>query len=107
LSQNDKGMLVYFNYDFAGASVYNNVFYIGEHVSPIIIREKSNTSHTYEFYNNIIYNKSKGATYRFALPNSKGIQKRTYSNNLFYGIHPKGEPDDPAKLTGDPLFVNP
>src|SRR5690606_15432673 len=107
LSENDKGTLVYFNYAFSGASVYNNTFYIGEHVSPIIIREKSSTDHTYEFFNNIIFNKSKTASYRFALPGYKGIQDGTYSNNLFYGFHPKGEPEDPAKLTSDPLFVDP
>lgn len=107
LSQNDKGALVYFNYAFTGASVYNNVFFIGEHVSPVIIRERSNTDHTYSFHNNIIYNMSEGATYRFALPGYKGVQNRTYSNNIFYGVHPKGEPDDPEKITADPQFVNP
>ncbi len=107
LSQNDRGILVYFNYAFTEASVYNNVFYIEDHVSPIIIRERSNTDHTYKFHNNIIYNKSKNATYRFASPEGKGIQNRAYSNNLFFGIHPKDEPDDPNKLINDPLFVNP
>lgn len=107
LSQNDKGALVYFNYAFSGASVYNNVFFIGEHVSPVIIRERSNTDHTYSFHNNIIYNRSEGATYRFALPGYKGVQNRTFGNNVFYGNHPKGEPDDPAKITEDPLFVSP
>lgn len=107
LSQNDKGILVYFNYAFSEATVYNNVFYIGEHVSPIIIRERSNTDHTYSFYNNIIYNKSRNASYRFALPGYKAVQNRTYAHNIFYGNHPKGEPDDPAKITEDPLFVDP
>jgi len=107
LSQNDKGSLVYFNYAFAGASVYNNVFYIGEHTAPVIVREKTTNNHTYGFYNNIIYNKSKDATYEFARPGSKGVQNRTFGNNLFYGIHPQGEPNDPAKITADPLFVNP
>ena len=106
LSQNDKGSLVYFNYAFSGASVYNNVFYIGENLAPVIIREKSNNDHTYEFYNNIIYNKSKNATYGLAKA-GKGLQTRTYSNNLFYGFHLAGEPDDPSKITKDPLFINP
>lgn len=106
LSQNDKGALVYFNYAFSGAEVYNNVFYIGAHVSPVIIREKANNSHTYGFYNNIIYNKSEQATYGLA-SSGKGIQNRTISNNLFYGFHPDGEPEDKAKLIIDPLFVNP
>lgn len=45
--------------------------------------------------------------YRFASPEGKGIQNRAYSNNLFFGIHPKDEPYDPNKLISDPLFVNP
>lgn len=106
VSENDKGSLVYFNYDFAGASVYNNVFYIGEHVAPVIIREKNYTDHTYEFYNNIIYNKSPKAVYELAT-SGKGVQNRTYKNNIFYGFHPKGEPEDPSKITDDPLFIHP
>ncbi|HEY0670430.1 MAG TPA: hypothetical protein VGD22_19765 [Sphingobacteriaceae bacterium] len=106
VSENDKGSLVYFNYAFSGASVYNNVFYIGENVSPVIIREKPGNDHTYGFFNNIIYNKSSNASYDLAL-SGKGIQNRNYSHNLFYGNHPKGEPADTAKLMADPLFVNP
>lgn len=106
VSENDKGSLVYFNYDFAGVSVYNNVFYIGEHVAPVIIREKNYTDHTYEFYNNIIYNKSPDAVYNLAT-SGNGVQNRTYSNNIFYGFHPEGEPDDPKKIIDDPLFIAP
>src|SRR5690606_22942033 len=32
---------------------------------------------------------------------------RHFSNNLFFGEHPEGEPFDPLKITADPLFANP
>ena len=106
ISQNDRGGIVYFNYASAGNEIYNNVFYIKAGISPTIIKENSGNQHTYRFYNNIIYNLSNissGASYSFG---SSG-QTRDIKNNIFYGIHPTGEPQDPAKLTSDPKFVNP
>lgn len=106
ISQNDKGDLIFFNYPSAGNEIYNNVFYIGAGLSPNIIHESSK-QHTYNFFNNIIYNQSPTADYSF-----KDIgQNRTISNNVFYGYHPTGsltgEPSDPFKITADPLFVSP
>ena len=106
ISQNDKGRLMYFNYDFTSSAVYNNVFYVGENVSPTIISENKNNDHNYQFYNNIIYNNSTTAKYTLATSGS-GIQTRDYSHNIFYGQHPTGEPTDPFKITTDPLFINP
>ena len=106
ISQNDKGDLVYFNYSSAGNEIYNNVFYIKSGISPNIIHENSSNNHTYNFFNNIIYNLSNvssGASYAFATSG----QTRNFKNNTFYGAHPSGEPQDPAKLTTNPLFVNP
>jgi hypothetical protein len=106
ISQNDKGDLIFFNYPSAGNEIYNNVFYIGSGLSPNIIHESSK-KHTYNFFNNIIYNNSSTADYSF-----KDVdQYRTISNNVFYGMHPTGtltgEPADPNKITIDPLFVSP
>ena len=106
ISQNDRGGIVYFNYASAGNEIYNNVFYIKSGISPTIVKENSGNQHTYNFYNNIIYNLSNvssGASYNFG---SSG-QTRNFKNNIFYGTHPSGEPQDSAKLTSDPLFVNP
>ncbi|MCX6172719.1 MAG: T9SS type A sorting domain-containing protein [Flavobacterium sp.] len=106
ISQNDKGDLVYFNYSSAGNEIYNNVFYIKSGISPNIIHENSGNNHTYNFFNNIIYNLSNvssGASYAFATSG----QTRNFRNNIFYGSHPSGEPQDPAKLTTNPLFINP
>jgi hypothetical protein len=106
ISQNDKGDLIFFNYPSAGNKIYNNVFYIGANLSPNIIHESS-SQHTYEFYNNIIYNLSPTADYALKDVN----QTRIISNNVFYGYHPTGsltgEPADPFKITADPLFINP
>jgi hypothetical protein len=107
ISQNDKGNLVYFNYAFAGATVYNNVFYIGENLHPTIMIENLKNSHHYGFFNNIIYNLSGKAQYKFATNNDKARQEREISNNLFYGIHPIGEPADNEKIIADPMFTGP
>lgn len=106
VSQNDMGDLIFFNYPSAGNEIYNNVFYIGANRSPNIIHESSK-KHTYNFFNNIIYNLSTTADYSF----KDTGQIRNISHNIFYGYHPTGtltgEPADPFKLTSDPLFVAP
>lgn len=105
ISQNDKGNLVYFNYASAGNEIYNNVFYIKSGLGPTIIKENSSNIHTYNFYNNIIYNVGSGS-YNFGSdPNYP--QNRSILNNVFYGYHHTSEPADSAKLTVNPQFVNP
>lgn len=107
ISQNDKGKLVYFNYPFTSAAVYNNTFYIGESLSPTVLVENPKNNHTYQFYNNIIYNKSPTAKYTLVKDNDKATQVRDIQYNLFYGIHPETEPADTHKLITDPLFAKP
>lgn len=102
ISQNDKGDLVFLNYSSAGNEIYNNVFYIKSGLSPNIIHENSGNNHTYNFFNNIIYNLGNGG-YSFGTTG----QTRFIQNNVFYGAHPSTEPSDTNKLTSDPLFVNP
>ncbi len=109
ISQNDKGDLVYFNYSSAGNEIYNNVFFIGPGLSPNIIHENSGNRHTYNFFNNIIYNLSSattGADYAFGTDPTYP-QIRNISHNIFYGSHHSTEPSDPFKLLTDPNFVNP
>jgi hypothetical protein len=36
----------------------------------------------------------------------KGKQERHFSHNIFFGLHPEGEPGG-TKLMADPMFVNP
>ncbi|OYU84515.1 MAG: hypothetical protein CFE24_06400 [Flavobacterium sp. BFFFF2] len=105
ISQNDKGNLVYFNYSSAGNEIYNNVFYIKSGLSPTIIKENSANRHTYNFYNNIIYNIGTGS-YNFG-NDVNYPQTRTIQNNVFYGYHHSAEPADVAKITQNPQFVSP
>ncbi|MDI1317038.1 MAG: hypothetical protein PSU83_07020, partial [Flavobacterium sp.] len=102
ISQNDKGDLVFLNYSSAGNEIYNNVFYIKSGLRPNIIHENSGNNHTYNFFNNIIYNAGTGG-YAFATIG----QNRTIENNIFYGNHPSDEPTDINKLILNPLLVNP
>ena len=100
VSQNDRGRIFCLSYDLGHADIYNNTIYIGKDVNPVILYEGSR-KYDYGFYNNIIYNLSQGAAYKF----SGGKRKVDY--NVFYGNHPSTEPADAHKLTGDPLFVSP
>ncbi len=102
ISQNDLGDLVFLNYSSAGNEIYNNVFYIKSGTSPSIIHENSGNNHTYNFFNNIVYNLGNGS-YSFGTTG----QTRNFQNNVFYGNHPSNEPADVNKLITDPLFVNP
>jgi hypothetical protein len=101
ISQNDKGAIFCMNYANTSTYVYNNTVYVPAHLSPAIIDERKKAHKTYYFYNNIIYNLSRTATYRWH------DGHRSFDGNVFYGIHPSGEPDDPHKLTSDPLLVKP
>jgi hypothetical protein len=101
ISQNDKGIIFCMNYDCLSTYVYNNTVYVGTNVSPRIIDERRNGAKTYWFYNNIFYNLSPTATYQWF----NGV--RTFDYNVFYGLHPGGEPSDPHKLTSDPELVAP
>lgn len=106
ISQNDKGNLIFLNYASAGNEIYNNIFYTKSGLSPTIIKENSGNNHNYNFFNNIIYNlssASSGASYNFGTTG----QIRNIKNNVFFGNHPSGEPQDSAKLISNPLLVNP
>jgi hypothetical protein len=107
VSQNDRGNLVYFNYPFKSARVYNNVFYIGEGLSPTLIREKGSSSHSYLYANNIVYNNSKMADYAFASGAGKGVQTRSITNNIFYNTPSASQIPANLNASKDPLFVNP
>jgi hypothetical protein len=104
ISQNDLGSLVFFNYPSAGNEIYNNVFYIKPGLNSKIIHESGTKSHTYNFYNNIIYNEGNA---RYAWGSGTGIQTRDFKNNVFYKIPVETQINDNRIITVDPLFVNP
>ena len=101
ISRNDKGSIFCLSYPNTSCYIYNNVIFIPPHLSPRIIDERRNADKTYYFYNNIIYNLSPTASYNWR------NAKRTFANNVFYGLHPNSEPDDPNKIVQDPKFVDP
>ena len=101
ISRNDKGNIFCINYPNTSAFIYNNTVFIPEHLSPLIISERREADKMYVFVNNLIYNLSPTADYLWFNAN------RTFSNNLFYGYHPDKEPNDPEKITEDPLLLDP
>lgn len=104
ISQNDQGNLVFFNYPSSGNEIYNNVFYIKQGTSPNIISENSSNQHTYNYFNNIVYNlSSSSSVYNFATSG----QTRNIQYNVFYGNHPSSEPADAFKIISNPMFASP
>ena len=104
ISQNDLGSLVFFNYPSAGNEIYNNVFYIKPGLSSKIIHESGTKNHTYNFYNNIIFDAGNA---RYAWGTGAGVQTRTFKNNVFFGIPVESQIVDGQVLTSDPQFVDP
>ena len=104
ISQNDMGDLIFFNYPSAGNEIYNNVFYIKPGLSSKIIHESGTKNHTYNFYNNIIFD---AGSARYAWGTGVGVQTRDFKNNVFYGIPVESQIVDSQILTTDPQFVDP
>jgi len=103
ISQNDKGDLIFFNYPSAGNEIYNNVFYTKSGLSPNIIHESGTKNHTYNFYNNIIYDAGSAT---FSWGSGVGVQTRNFKNNVFYGISIPSQINDTQIISSNPLFVN-
>jgi hypothetical protein len=103
ISQNDKGIIFAFSGD-AGASatsyLYNNTIYIPNTATSQLIFDYRSATHTIYAYNNIFYILNTGATYDFS------SMTKTFDYNVFYGVHPSGEPSDAHKLTSNPLLVS-
>jgi hypothetical protein len=104
ISQNDMGDLIFFNYPSAGNEIYNNVFYIKSGLSSKIIHESGTKNHSYNFFNNIIFDAG-NATYAWG--SGAGVQTRNFKNNVFFGIPVPTEINDNLIVTSNPLFVNP
>ncbi|MCX6326682.1 MAG: hypothetical protein NT144_08570 [Bacteroidia bacterium] len=82
ISFNDKGALVYINYAFADAKIFNNTFYIGPGYSPVLIRENPKNYHKYSFYNNTVFNKSESASLLFSNEKSPAQIRSFYGNKI-------------------------
>jgi len=87
-------------------SIYDNTVYIpaGSHSQPIFCDScypSAVNFNIWNFENNIIANFGSG---NYTNPAGWNV---LFSNNLFYGNHPSGEPADAHKITSDPQFVSP
>ncbi len=113
ISQNDNGPIFRFSGPTTNTLIYNNTIYAGakmynpRHVTdngvPKISWHKDWGGYAIDttYFNNIIYNMSKEAQYDFGeSTNTK------WDYNVFYGEHPETEPNDPHKITDDPMLVN-
>ncbi|MFD3261720.1 S-layer homology domain-containing protein [Paenibacillus lentus] len=103
ISQND----LTHTFNFAGGvtpgtQIYNNTIYIGTGQNTKIIDhewdEAGNINAPYSFKNNLVYNLGQGS---YNLPGVNGV----FEHNLLYGNHPANEPEDPYKITANPLLV--
>jgi hypothetical protein len=106
ISQNDHGSIFAFSGDSGAAGseyIYNNTIYTSADLTPTNVDDRS-SGHTARFYNNIFYNLSKAANYRFTTGNTN-----TFGYNVFYDPNgrPATEPTDPNELTNNPQFVAP
>ncbi len=99
-TKRDPGGLITFTaWRSKNSHIYNNTFYIKKGMEvPIVDGIPRDRGPTY-FSNNIIYNLGKG----YYNPKMNVV----YDYNLYYGNHPETEPEDPHKLTADPLLVAP
>lgn len=82
----------------AKAQFYNNTVYMGPGDNGDVTNGAAPSGPSISFTNNLIYKLGTGG---YATNNT------TWSHNLFYGDHPSTEPSDSAKVTADPMLVNP
>ncbi|MCX5632678.1 MAG: hypothetical protein NTW93_03250 [Phycisphaerae bacterium] len=104
ISRNDKGIIFAFSGDSgatASSYIYNNTVYIPNTATSQLLFDYRQATHTIYAYNNIFYILNTGASYDFS------SMTKTFNYNVFYGVHPSGEPSDAHKLTSNPMLVNP
>ncbi|SHO43792.1 carbohydrate binding domain-containing protein [Anaerocolumna xylanovorans] len=103
ISQNDKTRIVRLAGQSVNFSFYNNTFYSNTG-NPYVIKVDTygGIPDKNYFYNNIFYIQNNTQGYDIAAGTNK-----VFDYNVFYGVHPTGEPTDAHKLTSDPLLVNP
>jgi len=85
--------------------IYNNIIFTGEeNFDNDIIWHKNWQGYPDKtsYYNNIFYNLGDNNGYDLG-----SSTNNVFENNIFFGNQTTNEPDDPNKITEDPLFVNP
>ncbi len=103
ISQNDKTRIVRLAGQSVNFSFYNNTFY-SDSGNPYVIKVDTygGIPDKNYFYNNIFYIKNNTLGYDIVAGTNM-----VFDYNVFYGVHPSGEPADPHKLISDPLLLNP
>jgi alpha-L-fucosidase/lysophospholipase L1-like esterase len=102
ISENDDHAIVQAVGRMDNYQVYNNTFYTSEDMKVQFLKAPDGNNMpqgTMSFKNNIIYNLGTDMTYYC------GNATCTFDSNTFYGNHDSSEPDDPNKLTSDPLLI--
>jgi hypothetical protein len=104
ISQNDRTRVFHVSGPIQNIQIYNNTIYVGAGLDTTIVLEGrwGGYPQSVYFWNNIFYNLGSG-DYVWGSKHPDVF----FDYNVFYGNHPPGEPDDPHKITDDPLLVNP
>jgi len=107
ISQNDNGVLVRFSGTVTNTYVYNNTLYAKSDMTnprtagdlPKIFYFKSwnGWAKNTFIFNNLIYNTSEKSIY-----DNGGSTGTHFSHNLYWGYHPKSEPNEDVKFIADP-----
>ena len=103
ISQNDGNLGLMLSGNTYRNYFYNNTIYTAQGSKTAIVDTWDwGSAWPYEcyFYNNLIYNLGTGDY-------DLGQTGITFSNNLMYGNHPMSEPEDPFKITDDPMLISP
>jgi hypothetical protein len=106
LSVNDVYRVFMFDGPVTNTDIHNNTVYVGKGLAPHIVEfdlfgKAPGYADRTRFRNNIIYNAGDG-NYVWGKATNY-----TFEGNCFGGNHPAGEPEDAAKVTGDPGFAAP
>lgn len=104
--QNDAHHVIRVSGKPTNSAIYNNIIYVDSLVPGTMEVLWHKNWHGYPdstfYYNNIFEVHKAGAIYDF------GQSTHTFfENNVFYGNHSASEPNDPYKITTDPLMVAP
>lgn len=94
LSENDRGILNYFNYAYDQVDVYGNIYLSGKGLRTSLIRENPGNHHRItRFRDNVIINRSEEMQFEYQPEqvSQEARERRMISGNLFFGIPLRGE----------------
>ncbi|MBQ2677254.1 MAG: discoidin domain-containing protein [Clostridia bacterium] len=105
IGQNNMARQFVLSGGILNTQIYNNTVYIKQGtvgcVFYVFSRDQVNWPTNTKVYNNIFYHLGSGGYDMY------GCTDTQWDHNVFYGTHPNNEPDDPHKITADPMFFKP